>query len=138
VTDPIAKHLRTAIDAYGDAWGFQWRRNFGDCVRIDLPCTLGRLFQGTSGEYEPKQYPEVFLGMGQKFAHALKRMPERHIEMAFAQYVIHAHVTRKAAALGLEKSGYYWRLDSMRAAMCPLLLGESDFNWTSAVDNEAA
>lgn len=126
VADPVARHLRTVIDSYGDSWGYQWRRNFGEAVRIELPCTLSRLFTPNTGEFEPKRYPEVFLGMGQKFAHALKLVSEQHREMAFAQYVIHAHVTRKASAIGLEKSGYYWRLDAMRAAVLPLLLGESD------------
>jgi hypothetical protein len=125
--DPLAQHLRAIIDAHGDAWGFQYRHHFGDLVSVSIPSILGRFtderFGTTAGRNKPRHYPELFLGMGLTFARALKVQPERNVEMAFAHYVIHAHVTRKAAALGVERSTYYQRLDTLRLALAPLILG---------------
>ncbi len=129
--DPVAKHIRGMFDAYGEAWGYQWRFNFGRAVRIDVPCLLGKFvsegFAATDGKYKPRSYPEVFLGMGHKFSMALHRFgTEREREIAFAHYVLeHVHVTRKAAALNIERSTYYQRLDSMRASLLSSVLGES-------------
>lgn len=128
--DPVTKHIRGMFDAYGEAWGYQWRYNFGRAVRIAVPCLLGRFvtegFAATDGKNKPKEYPEVFLGMGFKFAKVLHYASERDREMAFAHYVLEdVHVTRKAAALNIERSTYYQRLDSMRAAMLKDVLGES-------------
>jgi hypothetical protein len=127
--DPVAKHIRGMFDAYGEAWGYQWRFNFGRAVRISVPCLLGKFvtegFAATDGRNKDRRYPEVFLGMGQKFSIALQRAAERDREMAFAHYVLeHVHVTRKASALNIERSTYYQRLDAMRAAMLKHVLGE--------------
>lgn len=127
--DPVAKHIRGMFDAYGEAWGYQWRFNFGRSVRIEVPCLLGKFvsegFAATDGRNKPRRYPEVFLGLGYKFSMALKRASERDREMAFAHYVLeNVHVTRKAAALNIERSTYYQRLDAMRAAMVHAVLGE--------------
>lgn len=126
--DPVAKHIRGMFDAYGEAWGYQWRFHFGRAVRIDIPCLLGKFvtegFAATDGKNKPKRYPEVFLGMGLTFSHALQEANERHREIAFAHYVLeHVHVTRKAAALFIERSTYYQRLDAMRAALVKRVLG---------------
>lgn len=127
--DPITKHVRNMFDAYGESWGYQWRFNFGRAVRIEVPCLLGKFltegFAATSGQNKPRRYPEVFLGMALKFSIALKSAAERDREIAFAHYVIeHVHVTRKASALNIERSTYYQRLDSMRAALLSSVLGE--------------
>lgn len=134
----MAKHIRSMFDSYGDSWGYQWRHNFGRSVRIEIPSILGRFmtegFATTSGNNKPRRYPEVFLGMALQFSIALRSAHERHREMAFAHYVLDGvHVTRKASALNIERSTYYQRLDSMRVAMLPLVLGESvDASiWTS-------
>lgn len=125
--DPVAKHLRAIIDAYGDAWGYQWRHNFGDLVKVPIPSLLGRFqsegFAATDGQGKPRRYPEVFLGMGLKFSLALKEARERDVTMAFAHYVIHAHVSRKATALSVNVPRYYQLLDGMRARLAPTLLG---------------
>lgn len=127
--DPVTKHIRGMFDAYGEAWGYQWRHNFGRSVRIEIPCLLGKFmtegFAATDGQNKPRRYPEVFLGMGLKFSLALQSAKERDREMAFAHYVLeHVHVTRKASALNIERSTYYQRLDAMRAALVREVLGE--------------
>jgi hypothetical protein len=134
--DPVAKHLRTIIDAHGDAWGYQYRHNFGDLVSVEIPSLLGRFmaegFAATDGQNKPRSYPEVFMGMGLTFSRAIKGANERDREMAFAHYVSHAHVTRKASALHIERSTYYQRLDTMRANLAPALLGSVDESiWTN-------
>lgn len=125
--DPVAKHLRAIIDAYGDSWGYQWRHNFGDLVKVPIPSLLGRFqaegFAATDGQHKPRNYPEVFMGMGLRFSLALKGARERDVTMAFAHYVIHAHVTRKATAIGVNVPRYYQLLDGMRARLAPALLG---------------
>src|SRR5690242_7319434 len=86
--EPMSKHLRGMIDAYGEAWGYQWRHNFGNAVRIPIPSILGRFitegFAATDGKNKPRSYPEVFLGMGLLFAVVLKDTNERDREIAFA------------------------------------------------------
>lgn len=128
--DLVTKHVRGMFDAYGEAWGFQWRYNFGHAVRVPIPSLLGKFlsegFAATDGKNKERHYPEVFLGMGRKFALALHNASERDREIAFAHYVIeHVHVSRKASALNIERSTYYQRLDSMRAAMLKEVLGSS-------------
>jgi hypothetical protein len=128
------------FDAYGEAWGYQWRFNFGKAVRIDVPCLLGKFltegFAATDGKHKPQNYPEVFLGLGFTFAMALQRhASERQREIAFAHYVLeHVHVTRKASALNIERVTYYKRLDSMRVALAPVVLGENVYTYTYTND----
>lgn len=132
--DPVTKHVRTMFDAYGETWGFQWRHNFGRTVRIDIPCTLARLFVPNTGEFKPKKYPEVFLGMGLAFSIVLHDASERDREMAFAHYVLEdVHVSRKASAMFIERSTYYQRLDAMRASMVKAVIGSESVDtsiWT--------
>jgi hypothetical protein len=137
--DPVAKHIRGMIDAYGEAWGYQWRHNFGRGVRIEIPSLLGRFmtegFAATEGQHKPRRYPEVFLGMGLDFARAVAAQPERHREIAFAHYVIQAHVTRKATALNISYPTYYQRLDAMRLVVAREILGAEDAELIANIDS---